>query len=137
MIFSDYSQSQPIGQWNVIYMGEIPGYPGIWGKSKLSLFENGFSISSSKLENHFFSYSCVTNWVILKERSAYASANSNAFFDPRHIRIQYFDEYYNEHVILLEMVQSIFLPKNAKICREILSILNRHNIFTKFASAKS
>ena len=37
-----------IGQWKVIYMGGIPGYYGIKGKSYLSLFHEGFYITSDQ-----------------------------------------------------------------------------------------
>ncbi len=130
------SQMQLIGRWRVIYMGEIPGYPGILGKTQLSLFDNGFSLSSEKLGNHFFYYSDVISWVVLKERSAYAAANPNAFFKPRHIRIQYLDNYGATHTILLEMCESIFLPKNAEICRSMVALMNQHGIFGKFAPIK-
>lgn len=132
----NYAATQPqlIGQWKVVYMGEIPGFPGILGKAQLSLFENYFTISSKKLGNHFINYSDVISWIIIKERSSYASANSNAFFKPRHIRIQYIDKNKRTNTILLEMVQSIWLPKNAKICKYMLSIMQAHRIFDKFSS---
>ena len=93
-----------IGQWKVIYMGGIPGYYGIKGRSYISLLHEGFYITSNQIGMHYFSYGQVLNWNIVKERSAFATASSNASFGPRHIRIEYIDAQGAKNVILLEMV---------------------------------
>ena len=125
-----------IGQWKVIYMGGIPGFPGILGKTRLCLYKEGFSLSSDKLGKHVFPYNRLISWDVIKERSSYASANSNAFFKPRHIRIEYIDQNRQKNIILLEMVQSIFLPTNAKICQEMLLLMKNHGIFNKFCPSQ-
>ena len=126
------SNSALIGQYKVIYMGGIPGYYGILGKALLSLSLEGFYISSANLGQHYIPYTKVKNWNIIKERSAYASANSNATFGPRHIRIEYTDNSGATNVILLEMIQSIFLPLSAKYCRDMIDLMRAYGIFEKF-----
>ena len=124
-----------IGQWKVIYMGGIPGYYGIKGRSYISLLHEGFYITSDQIGVHYFSYGQVLNWNIVKERSAFATASSNASFGPRHIRIEYIDAQGEKNVILLEMVQSVFLPKSAKHCQIMMATMAQHGIFEKFYRA--
>ena len=123
-----------IGEWKVVYMGGIPGFYGIWGKTKLSLTTDGFSLTSDRSGRHFFPYNIVISWNIIKERSSYATANPNAIFKPRHIRIEYLFSDGSPQVLLLEMIQSIFLPTNAKHCQKMIQIMNTYRIFDKFHS---
>lgn len=124
-----------IGQWKVIYMGGIPGYYGYLGKTWLTLFRDGFQLMSDKLGTHSFSYSDVISWEIVKERSSYATANANAFFKPRHIRIEYVDANRQRNTLLLEMIQSILLPQNARYCRDMMLLMQQWKIFEQFRSA--
>lgn len=126
-----------LATYRVIYMGGIPGFPGILGRSQLSLYENGFSLSSEKLGCHFFHYSNVINFKTIRERSSYATASSAASFGQRHIHIQYVDENEETHAILLEMFSSVFLPKQAADCKAMLDLMGRNHIFKQFRSANS
>ena len=127
--------AKPLVSYRVIYMGGIPAFPGILGRTTLSLYEHGFSLTSEKLKNQYFSYADVVSWLVIRERSSYAAANPSATFGPRHIRIEYVDEREQTQAILLEMFSSVFLPKQARDCQKLIALMKQHKIFDKFRPA--